>query len=177
MSGQRTREQETGDRRQRAASHEPRASQNQGAEGSGTQRVPGVQGSGTGLPLVFVDVPAEYRDNAAVVVRLPPGVRSKRKLLAILAGKLRFPGYFGGNWDALEECLADLSWLPAGQRVAIVHEDLPFGAGGENRGIYLNILAAACGTGLSEHPLTVVFPTSLTADVAAAVSQESASST
>lgn len=33
---------------------------------------------------------------------------------------LQLPDYFGRNWDALDECLADLSWLPAGDRVVLI---------------------------------------------------------
>ncbi len=36
----------------------------------------------------------------------PPG------LLAGLAAGLAFPEYFGNNWDAVDECLRDLSWGP-----------------------------------------------------------------
>ncbi len=37
-----------------------------------------------------------------------------------LADALRFPDWAGHNWDAVEDCLTDLSWLPAGPRLLII---------------------------------------------------------
>lgn len=34
----------------------------------------------------------------------------KHALLVALGGIFDFPDYYGANWDALEECLSDLSW-------------------------------------------------------------------
>src|SRR5215510_9162043 len=48
------------------------------------------------------------------------GVRDKSELLARLSRALRFPDWFGGNWDALEDCLTDLSWLKADGHVLLI---------------------------------------------------------
>jgi RNAse (barnase) inhibitor barstar len=41
------------------------------------------------------------------------GCTDKATLLARFAAALQFPDWFGHNWDALSDCLNDLSWLPA----------------------------------------------------------------
>ncbi|MFI1202291.1 barstar family protein [Streptomyces sp. BHT-5-2] len=40
------------------------------------------------------------------------GAADKAAFLDRCADALDFPGYFGHNWDALADCLTDLSWLP-----------------------------------------------------------------
>ena len=40
-------------------------------------------------------------------------ILSKEQFLEQIARAMDFPGYFGGNWDALEDCLTDLSWREA----------------------------------------------------------------
>ena len=40
-------------------------------------------------------------------------VRTKSKLLGLIARALDFPSWAGRNWDALEDCVTDLSWIDA----------------------------------------------------------------
>lgn len=44
----------------------------------------------------------------------------KAEVLRQLAQALAFPSWFGGNWDALEDCLADLSWSTAMGEVLLI---------------------------------------------------------
>jgi hypothetical protein len=60
--------------------------------------------------------------SAGLLVRALDGGQcgTKDALLAELARAFEFPRYFGGNWDALEECLTDLDWLSADGYLLVV---------------------------------------------------------
>ena len=59
-----------------------------------------------------------------LVVVVPAGIADSATLLRVLAERLQFPDWFGGNWNALSDCLRDLGWLPQ-RTVVLWHEDLP----------------------------------------------------
>jgi hypothetical protein len=61
------------------------------------------------------------RGTAIDVVRVDlRAAKDKSALLAALAGALAFPDWYGGNWDALEECLGDLSWRRGSAHVLLI---------------------------------------------------------
>lgn len=45
---------------------------------------------------------------------------TKHDALAVVAASLDFPSWFGANWDALADCLGDMSWSPADGYLVIV---------------------------------------------------------
>lgn len=47
-------------------------------------------------------------------------IGDKAGLLTALARTLDFPDWFGGNWDALQDCLGDLSWTTAPGYVVVL---------------------------------------------------------
>ena len=69
------------------------------------------------------------------------GARDKSELLARFARDLRFPGWFGGNWDALEDCLTDLSWMNADAHVLLL--DGASGLGADDLGVLADVLSSS----------------------------------
>jgi hypothetical protein len=49
-------------------------------------------------------------------------ISDEGELLDALAVGFSFPDYFGRNWDGADECLRDLSWLPAEGYVLVVRD-------------------------------------------------------
>lgn len=111
--------------------------------------------------LLFVHDPYEEATGPGLRVWVSHRIRTKRELFVALARQLHFPSHFGGNWDALNDCLHDLSWLPDPEEIVLIHDGLPFGVGpSRSRRIYLELLAGlleddACGPSR----WTLVFPT------------------
>jgi hypothetical protein len=69
------------------------------------------------------------------------GADAKETLLEQLALALGFPAWFGGNWDALEDCLGDLGWRAGDGHVFLFtgYEDLP----ADDLGVLLDVLGAS----------------------------------
>jgi RNAse (barnase) inhibitor barstar len=59
---------------------------------------------------------------ATVRVVEGPGLATAPALIGALARALEFPDYFGRNWDAVDECLSDLEWLPSRHVVLVFPE-------------------------------------------------------
>lgn len=129
----------------------------------------------------YANAPDSLCDQGDFVLRVPAGIRSKADLLAALASAGHFPDYFGGNWDALQDCLRDLSWI-SNRKVVVVHSDLPLRANPIECRTYLEILQTALADWAGSvspdavepppewscvnHELRVVFPAEANAVVA-----------
>ena len=56
-------------------------------------------------------------------------IDDKASFLAACADAMQFPAYFGRNWDALDDCLNDLSWAPASGYIVLYDEVARFSRG------------------------------------------------
>jgi hypothetical protein len=69
------------------------------------------------------------------------GISAKPALLRSIGLALGFPDWFGENWDALEDCLTDLSWRQAEGHALVLEgfQSLPAG----DVGVLIDVLASA----------------------------------
>ncbi len=91
----------------------------------------------TSRPDVVADAVRGSRLNFARVSL--KGVEKKEDLLDQIAQALSFPDWFGRNWDALEDCLADLSWCRADGHVFVFDRFTP----GDDLGVLIDVLASS----------------------------------
>jgi len=68
-------------------------------------------------------------------------VTDKAALLHRIAARLGLPAWFGGNWDALEDCLTDLSWREGEGNILVV-EGFQFLAA-EDLGVLTDVMISA----------------------------------
>ena len=61
--------------------------------------------------------------------------------LRAFAQALHFPAWFGGNWDALEDCLGDLSWRPGEGHVLVLRNWQALSA--DDLGVLLDVLRSS----------------------------------
>lgn len=124
---------------------------------------------------------SDLSEEASHVIRIPVNIATKFDLLEAFAREGRFPEYFGKNWDALLDCLRDLSWLKV-EKIIIFHGDLPLHDDPDDCASYLSVLQTAVadwangetektiqppgGWPYMKHELRVIFPTSVKPAVA-----------
>jgi len=122
---------------------------------------------------VYSSRPESLLEDGDFVARIPAGLASEHELFDAISEAAAFPGYFGRNWDALDECLRDLGWIE-NRKVVLVHDDLPLRNNPAECRIYIDILkytlenwATAPGPGsfvydpdwpYVPHDLVIVFP-------------------
>jgi hypothetical protein len=82
------------------------------------------------------DIQDALRGSGLRIVRVEIAGAGKEALLERIARALDFPAWFGGTWDALEDCLSDLSWSRADGHVLLI-EGVP---AADERGILIDIL-------------------------------------
>lgn len=93
----------------------------------------------------IADLRAAAKDRGMVQFRVRlEGVRTKEGFLLAVSHALGFPEWFGHNWDALEDCLTDMTWQPADGYVVILSQADDFRAAQEEEfAAALRILDAA----------------------------------
>jgi hypothetical protein len=93
-------------------------------------------------PFVLTSDVASLKGESTRVVEVPVDLSDKNALLSWYAGALGMREYFGGNWDAFDECLRDLWWINE-HRIVLCHQAVPLEPNPKDQTIYIEVLADA----------------------------------
>lgn len=61
----------------------------------------------------YLDIKMRDKHNGVNRTARASKAHDKQGFFDEISAALQFPSYFGENWDALDECINDLDWLPA----------------------------------------------------------------
>lgn len=114
-------------------------------------------------PFIFSENIDVYKDTDPYIVIVDKKDSGAYNLLGNLAVKLKFPDYYGFNWNAMEELMREFDWIP-NKRIVIFHTDLPNLLPIEEK-TYLEVLQECVEYWWHKenpsHELTVIFPPAL----------------
>ena len=107
-----------------------------------------LMGPGSGIYLLSAAEdrpPMESRAGRCVCFVDGKKCATTQTLFSEFAGQLSFPSYFGRNWDAFDECMSDLHWLPCQSHLIIILDAASLLQLGPDLGILLNVLRDVAG--------------------------------
>lgn len=90
---------------------------------------------------------------------LPEKIQSKGQLLSFFCDELKFPNYFGENFDALYDCLVDLSWIKD-NKIYIIHNEIPLHNSEIESSKYIKLIfdVVMFWRNNEQHKVNVLFP-------------------
>jgi Barstar (barnase inhibitor) len=107
---------------------------------------------------IFTDAARYVADHDSFKGVVRPGVSNVGQLMDAVAEAMKFPKYFGENWNALSDCMRDFHWIDK-KNVVLVHTDVP-SIELDDLSIYIDVLKGAVDDwkDTKEHELFIVFP-------------------
>ena len=111
-----------------------------------------------GCVFKYVNDPSDLCDENASLHLIPTNIAYKSELMEWFQVNLKFPEYFGKNWDALNDCLCCLEGINSRQ-VVLYHRDIPLSDTLNDSTTYLEVLETAVSSWSPspEHELIVAF--------------------
>ena len=86
----------------------------------------------------------DTRKSDLVLIANGRQMRDWDELSEIFANMFSFPSYYGRNWDALEECIGDLSWIAFDKLLLVIsNADHVFSREPKEMDIFLDVLKCA----------------------------------